>query len=141
MFPSFSQGTAYCTGRGETVRPMPPLPARSLWIVKPFQGTSTPLVYQALNAAKLPKRDPHFFLLSFYEGKPKYFNDLEEAAFAVMPELQKIKDQLLQNGLASVILAGSGSAFFCFGDRPPPTLPCCTVFQARFISRPKEGWY
>jgi hypothetical protein len=29
-------GTAYCTGRGEVVTPLPPLPHQTLYVVKPL---------------------------------------------------------------------------------------------------------
>src|ERR1700722_521789 len=43
-----SQGTSYCTGRGEILRPMPPLFKQSLAIIKPFYGMPTPAVYNKL---------------------------------------------------------------------------------------------
>ena len=50
------KGTAYCTGRGEVVTPLAPLPRQGegsaqtlVWVVKPFVGLSTPQVFKALD--------------------------------------------------------------------------------------------
>ncbi len=136
-----SRGTAYCTGRGEIVRPLPPLPGQHLWIIKPHQGTSTPAVYGKLDAAKLPARDPEATLHKFYSGTPDYYNDLEGAAFAVLPELAVIKRQLLEAGYGQVLLSGSGSSFFCIGDQAPPKVPQAQAYSVKFIQRPEHGWY
>jgi 4-diphosphocytidyl-2-C-methyl-D-erythritol kinase len=137
----FSQGTAYCTGRGETIRSMPPLPIQKIWIVKPANGTSTAEVYKKLHISKIGNRDPHVALLRFYEGKPSYFNDLEETACAVLPELRAIKQQLIDAGFKTVLLSGSGSSFFCIGDQAPPQISGCAIYPTHFISRPENEWY
>jgi 4-diphosphocytidyl-2-C-methyl-D-erythritol kinase len=85
-----SQGTAYCTGRGERVRPLAPLQNQHFWIVKPPQGTSTPAVYGKLDLKKLPQRDPELYLKAFLTGRPDYFNDLEQAACLVTPEIARV---------------------------------------------------
>jgi 4-diphosphocytidyl-2-C-methyl-D-erythritol kinase len=136
-----SEGTAYCTGKGEVLQFLPPLEPQSLWIVKPKAGTSTPVVYSKLNIAQLPQRDPKIALQSFLEGKPCYSNDLETPAFAVLPELAEIKRQLLQEGFSTVLLSGSGSSFFCMGLPPMPHVPNCQVFSAKFINRERNKWY
>ena len=87
----FSEGTAYCTGKGEILQSQPPVAVPSLWIVKPVGGTSTPAVYKNLDLTHLTQRDPLIALESFYTQDPHYFNDLETAVLIVMPELDLLK--------------------------------------------------
>ena len=60
----FSEGTAYCTGRGEVLRSVDPLLHTYLWIIKPPRGLSTPQVYGRVNVSLLPQRDPEAALES-----------------------------------------------------------------------------
>lgn len=137
----FSCGTAYCTGRGENVQPLDPLPSTHLWVVKPPLGLSTPAVYGRLNVAQLKKLDPESSLRSFLEGRPHYYNDLEGAAFAAMPALQDLKQQLSVSGFDTVMMSGSGSAFFCIGRGVPPKNLGLNCYSVRFLNRTSEGWY
>jgi len=134
-----SQGTAYCTGRGEVLRPLHPIPAKELWVVKPFQGLSTPEVYRNLDVAKLSARDPEILLKDIMNGQASYFNDLEEPAFRLMPSLAALKSSLTQAGFQAV-MSGSGSAFFCFGKNAPQ-VPQAFTAKARFLNRPSDSWF
>ncbi len=49
-----SQGTAFCTGRGELVHSLPSQDSRPVLIVKPEGGLSTPAVYRTLNIKQSP---------------------------------------------------------------------------------------
>lgn len=137
-----SRGVAYCTGRGEILQPLTPFQRVNLWIVKPSQGLSTPAVYGSLKLATLPPRNPQECLQGFLTGFPEYFNDLEEAAFSVMPELALLKKQLLDLGFNIVLLSGSGSSFFCMGRVPSaPVISGCVSYPAGFIYRSDNQWY
>ena len=136
----FSQGTAYCTGRGEIVQTKQPVTLKT-WIVKPEKGTSTPAVYSKLKVAALPARDPLVALDSFYSSAPHFFNDLEAPAFEVYPDLNEIKKKLLKAGFETVLLSGSGSSFFCIGNASLPPLPNCRCYEAASIQRPFDSWY
>jgi 4-diphosphocytidyl-2-C-methyl-D-erythritol kinase len=135
-----SSGTAYCTGRGEVVRDLPPLKEQAVWIFKPAKGLSTPAVYNQLRIDSLPKRDPEACLSAFFDGNPSYFNDLEEPAFALLPELSQLKSELLSLGFKHSFLTGSGTAFVCIGE-PKKSLPGIFQKQANFINRSLEKWY
>jgi 4-diphosphocytidyl-2-C-methyl-D-erythritol kinase len=137
-----SEGTAYCTGRGEIIQSLPPLAKQKLTIIKPFKGLPTPLVYKQLDCSKLKIRDPAKLLEDFFQGQPQYFNDLEEAAFLAMPELVTYKNKLLSSGFKTVLLSGSGSAFFCLQSPELPSyLENCAIFPAQFIRRLPSRWY
>ncbi|BBI16513.1 4-(cytidine 5'-diphospho)-2-C-methyl-D-erythritol kinase [Neochlamydia sp. S13] len=136
-----SQGTAYCTGRGEVVRCLNPLPIQRLWIAKPYEGLSTPLVFKQLDLTKISSYDPELALQSFFSNQPFYFNDLEEPAFELKPYLKTVKEELLKSGYETVSMTGSGTAFYCLGRVAPPIIPQVTFYPATFINRPAERWY
>lgn len=78
---------------------------------------------------------------SFLSGTHTFFNDLEKAAFAIRPELHLLKNSLLEGGFETVLMSGSGSSFFCFGDGTLPKQSDLSVFPASFISRSLNSWY
>ena len=135
----FSQGTAYCTGRGEILRPLQPLWNQTLTIVKPQEGLSTPLVFKNLKINELIPRDPEKILEGFLAGSPTYFNDLEEPAFSLLPSLADLKQQLQNSGYTTVLMSGSGSSFFCLGNGSPPI--SCAHYHAKFINRSINSWF
>lgn len=137
----FSHGTAFCTGRGEIVEELPSAQKTNLWIVKPAIGLSTPKVFQQVQLDQLVSRDPLHSLKEFSLGYPCYFNDLEEAAFFVYPGLRDLKALLLDAGFHTVLLTGSGSGFFCLGERVPPKMTDLWSYQVSFLNRSKDAWY
>lgn len=139
----FSEGTAYCTGRGEHVQSLLPQPSRSCWIIKPSIGLSTPEVYKRLSAAPLSeevmRRDD---LKAFFSEPYFYVNDLEKPAFALCPPLSALKDSLKQQGFDVVMMTGSGSAFFCLGDgRQAVFGENLFACKAHFRNRKAGFWY
>eukprot|EP00816_Leptocylindrus_hargravesii_P007483 CAMPEP_0196810060 /NCGR_PEP_ID=MMETSP1362-20130617/9902_1 /TAXON_ID=163516 /ORGANISM="Leptocylindrus danicus, Strain CCMP1856" /LENGTH=367 /DNA_ID=CAMNT_0042184923 /DNA_START=36 /DNA_END=1139 /DNA_ORIENTATION=+ len=118
-----SEGTAYCTGRGEIMTPVDPLPAgQTVYIVKPDIGLSTPSVFKALDYDLLSTLDPEEILNVFMtEGvttsnQSVFVNDLEPPAFKVVPELKELKDDLISCGFDTVMMSGSGTSIFCLGE-------------------------
>lgn len=139
----FSQGTAYCTGKGETVYHLPALASRTLWIVKPSSGLSTPEVYRRLklSATPLSEKAIQRDLDDFLAGSLPYFNDLERPAFEIRPELEKLKKELLASGFETVLLSGSGSSFFCIGSGKAPSDSQLAVYPVQFTNRSLDQWY
>lgn len=45
-----------------------------------------------------------------------YINDLEPPAFAVLPPLKALREDLRALGFTAVMMSGSGSTIFCVGD-------------------------
>ncbi len=127
----FTQGTAYCTGRGEVLRSIDPLLSQKLWIVKPDRGLSTPEVFSHLKLGELPTRDPEMALANILNGKMECFNDLENSALQLFPELNQIKHQLSEKH-SHVSMTGSGSAFFCLGGQAPHKIPTYPHFPGSF---------
>jgi 4-diphosphocytidyl-2-C-methyl-D-erythritol kinase len=133
----FMAGTAYCTGRGEKLQEVPfPENLRSscIWIAKPKVGLSTPIVYAVCRPELLPLRDPK-------ESVSLFYNDLEMAAFSLFPELGALKAALLESGFETVVLCGSGTAFFCIGSNLPPQIEGVEFFQTKPFSKEHATWY
>ncbi len=138
----FSQGTAYCTGRGENVYHLPAFPQQSVWIVKPTEGLSTPEVYRRLNlTVPVPEQTVQRDLDAFLSGSLPHFNDLEKPAFEMKPELKQLKTNLMERGFKTVVMSGSGSAFFCLGEGQPLTAPHLDCFSVHFTHRILKDWY
>eukprot|EP00555_Chaetoceros_dichaeta_P011554 CAMPEP_0198263338 /NCGR_PEP_ID=MMETSP1447-20131203/11695_1 /TAXON_ID=420782 /ORGANISM="Chaetoceros dichaeta, Strain CCMP1751" /LENGTH=399 /DNA_ID=CAMNT_0043951887 /DNA_START=1 /DNA_END=1200 /DNA_ORIENTATION=- len=153
-----STGTAYCTGRGEIMTPVPPLQdGTKLCILKPDIGLSTPAVFKALDYAALSQVDPNVLLQRFMDfgavdagGGDAYVNDLEQPAFDCLPELRALKEELCEvEGFDHVMMSGSGTSIFCIGE--PDDLEGfreefgeregLSVFSTEFISRKEGVWF
>lgn len=155
-------GTAYCTGRGEIIQPLDPLPNRQLFVVKPDMGLSTPLVFKQLgqsNYEQLSAVDPTDLLDNFVHGPgpADYINDLEPPAFQLKPVLADLKSKLLQH-FPIALMSGSGTSLFAVQSKdqtPDPLFPfafqkeCAEelgikvkVFEVFFVSRQSHtSWY
>ncbi|HSW86862.1 MAG TPA: 4-(cytidine 5'-diphospho)-2-C-methyl-D-erythritol kinase [Rhabdochlamydiaceae bacterium] len=137
----FSNGTAFCRGRGEILENVEPLQETSLWIAKPKEGLSTKLVYENYQEQDSSSLDPHDALQTFLKGTPCYFNDLERSAFQLLPSLSDMKKRLLDLGFTTVVMTGSGTAFFCLGEMRSPSLENSEFFKVNFIRRQEGNWY
>lgn len=122
----FSLGTALCEGFGEIVSDIP-FEKGAVWLIMPDEKLSTKAVFENV----IPKEGAH----------QNYVNDLEENAFALLPRLQEIKQALLESGMETVWMTGSGSTLVAIGNANPPLLSHCRVRRANFLGRKKETWY
>ncbi len=141
----FSKGTAFCTGRGEVFSSLEnfSIPtSQKLWIAKPSYGLPTPSVYQACDLSLITPRDPQEALSRLAKGEAYYFNDLENPAFTLIPQLAILKKNLLELGFSSVTMTGSGTAFFCFGPKTlTPHLPGIKFYATTPLLREDHDWY
>ena len=76
------------------------------------------------------------------------YNDLEEAAFSLDPSLQSLKQSLLSFGFDTVLLSGSGTAFFCLESKMQYQLsklqeafPDLQIFSVKPLQRKHLSWY
>ncbi len=152
-----SEGTAYCTGRGEIMTPVDPQPdGTKVCIVKPDIGLSTPEVFRALDYDQLSTMDPEDLLETFLRkgaveaGASSYVNDLEQPAFDCLPQLKQLKEELQQvEGFDHVMMSGSGTSIFCIGEaknlddfmKDFGEREGINVFPSEFISRKKGEWF
>lgn len=137
----FSLGAAYVEGRGERIKNLDPLPSKRLILAKPSWGMATEEVYRRCLLKTCSKVDQATLLRRALCGDPLSVNDLESAAFALRPELKKIKEKLLSLGFQSVLMTGSGSSFYCIGEVKSYSLEGVTFFRAAFTTRKIGEWY
>jgi 4-diphosphocytidyl-2-C-methyl-D-erythritol kinase len=148
----FSNGAAYCTGRGEIVQDVPPpVPLETpLLLVKPPIGLSTPAIFKALDLSRRSGVEPRTLLERMQRGgrvtQALCVNDLEQPAFDTLPALLELKTKLQGTGLyEAVFMTGSGSTIVCTGsDQVPPFVEeNGSLFTAstRLMVREPGQWY
>lgn len=118
-------GLAYCTGRGEHVKPLAPyIPSNMLWLLllKPAISVSTPAVFKALPASDYTD-DTHSRAIktALLNKKPlpveDLHNGLERNVLLLYPEVEQARAALLNAGAPLVRLSGSGPTLFApFSD-------------------------
>ena len=116
--------SSVCTGRGEFVQPIAaPMPKFAVLIFPSF-GVSTAQVYRKFDEMKLGKvsdveiQPPwsDWTKLSARQLLPLLVNDLEPPAFAICPELGKMRSDLESRLGRIVRMSGSGSTLFTLAD-------------------------
>lgn len=151
----FSNGAAYCTGRGEVVEDVPPpIPLDTpMLLVKPPVGLSTPMIFKSLDLARRSTADPRQLLAAIQQAgaveQATCVNDLEQPAFDNLPSLAALKARLQAEGsFRAVFMTGSGSTVVGFGSdaapaflREDPEYKDLFVSPARLIKRQPGGWY
>ncbi|MCX6354816.1 MAG: 4-(cytidine 5'-diphospho)-2-C-methyl-D-erythritol kinase [Candidatus Aureabacteria bacterium] len=111
-------GTAFCTGRGETVRALPDAAAYAVIVVTPPIAVATPEVYASLDplGAPPPVREEDF-LRAVASGDPRklgqeLYNRLEANRGRHMGEVKKLKLFLMGHGALGASMSGSGPSVF-----------------------------
>ncbi|KAL5707698.1 4-(cytidine 5'-diphospho)-2-C-methyl-D-erythritol kinase [Ranunculus cassubicifolius] len=151
----FSHGAAYCTGRGEVVEDVPPIPADlPMVLIKPQEACPTGQVYKNLCIDETSNVDPVALLKKISEmgiSQDVCINDLEPPAFKVLPTLKKLKQRIAAAGRGqyeAVFMSGSGSTIVGVGSPDPPQFvyddeEYQNVFwsEARFLTREANQWY
>jgi len=123
--PFFLQSQAVVArGRGEVIEPMAPLTAlagKSLLLLRPGFGISTPWAYQRLakfpeaktrplgQADELARRLANGLLTKAADA---FYNSLEAPVFDKFPLLKLMKLHALANGAEAALMCGSGSTIF-----------------------------
>ena len=116
-------GTALGTGRGTEVSVLEDIEENFLLIVTPAAEVSTAAAYARLNAARLTNFSPKSILkLCRNEAEKQYLrrfepaNDFEETVFKIEPEIERVKNSLLENGAKTALMSGSGASVFAVFD-------------------------
>lgn len=109
-------GCAYLTGRGDEFH-HDLIPRKDLvLLVRPAKGVSTKEAYQAFD--KKPVEVPHELkeqLKSVHDAAELIpWNNLEDVADMLVPELAEIKELAQESGVNQVLLCGSGSVLCLF---------------------------
>lgn len=152
----FSNGAAYCTGRGEVVQDVPsPLGYDiPMVLIKPSEACSTAEVYKHLQLDETSKINPLTLLQKISTNgisQDACVNDLEPPAFEVLPSLKRLKQRVAAAGRGqydAVFMSGSGSTIVGVGSPDPPQFvydddEYKDVFlsEAHFITRQANQWY
>jgi 4-diphosphocytidyl-2-C-methyl-D-erythritol kinase len=96
-------GTAYATGRGEVITPLPDAPKVPLLLILPRQRVSTAEAFRALTHFSPPLG------VDAYRDMSHFTNDFEEPVFAHFPQLRGWKEKLYSRGATWAAMSGSGS--------------------------------
>ncbi len=111
-------GTQWGTGTGTELTVLPPAPEMDLILVKPSSGVSTAQAYRIFdNIGEYKTLDKKRWveLLNTKDivgiGE-SLSNSLESSAIKLLPEIQWIKEQLLEGGCYGALMSGSGSSVF-----------------------------
>ncbi len=110
-------GTAFGTGRGETITTWDSRVSYSLVLVKPFGGLSTMEVYRSDKALLSSGERARQFRTLWEKGDgaaagAALFNGLEPSSFYLMPSLRDLKDKIFGAGALGALVAGSGPTVF-----------------------------
>lgn len=113
---------AWCTGRGEIVRPEVPGRPLHFVLVLPPVGLGTADVYRRLQLEPAPRgsgagEGSSAVLAAFRAGNPgelgkALFNRLQPPAFALAPTVETVYRRLADLNPAGCLMSGSGSAVF-----------------------------
>ena len=120
-------GTALAEGRGEVLTPLPPLPRTPIVICMPHFSCSTPELFARIDARKSRCHPDTAGLIDALKAGDvagvarRMYNVFEDA----LPprragEVQRLKNELIQQGALGACMTGTGSAVFgLFGSEAP----------------------
>lgn len=117
-------GTAIGTGRGETIEPINDLEAKFMFIVTPKVRVSTREAFKRIDAPTLTNEDIDNILpvchleaksLDLHHSVLK--NDFEKSVFHAFPEIERVKNSLLDLGAVNAAMSGSGASVFAIFDK------------------------
>lgn len=88
-----------------------------LFLVKPYRGVSTRMAFEQLDFDKCSHPDAEEMKKALinqdYESILSHLgNSLEESAYRLVPQISKIKKELLEYGFDGALMSGSGSTVF-----------------------------
>lgn len=139
-------GACRCTGIGEKLEPLPPMPDCHLLICKPPAGMSTPRAYALMDQ----------FPLSSNRATPKMVaalesGDLRQIAGALgnrfdetmkLAQVRQIKKAMISAGALGAIMTGSGSAVFGIFDAQGKAEDCAHLLEGQgklYFAHPHPG--
>jgi 4-diphosphocytidyl-2-C-methyl-D-erythritol kinase len=105
-------GTAYATGRGEILTPLPRVAGIPLLLLIPEERVSTARAFGMLQRFSPPLGIDGYRAMiddDLLSHATELTNDFEEPIFATLPSLGKLKAKLYEAGAAWAAMSGSGS--------------------------------
>lgn len=105
-------GTAYATGRGEVLTPLPDVEEIPLALIFPEQRVLTPEAFRMLQRFSQPGGVERYRAMvagDLLAHGAELVNDFEEPVFAKLAHLAAFKQRLLDRGATWAAMSGSGS--------------------------------
>jgi 4-diphosphocytidyl-2-C-methyl-D-erythritol kinase len=97
-------GTAYATGRGEVLTPLPPMSGIPLLLLLPEERVLTKDAF-----ARIARYSAPLGIDAYTRGFESFTNDFEEPVFTMLPRLRELKQRLCEAGATWASMTGSGS--------------------------------
>lgn len=131
------QGTALAEGTGTELKQIHPYGEHTVLLVKPDIGVSTPWVYKnlKLDSVEHPDVDKYIECISKgeYEKSFEYMgNVLETVTVAEYPIIDKIKNQMTEQGASVSMMSGSGPTVFGIFDSESDAKKAAEFFKKEF---------
>ena len=119
----FDGGTALGTGRGTDIFPLDDISENHILIVTPNVNVSTGEAFAGLNAPRLTNKTPKRILQLCRDEAQRLdlrqsllVNDFEKTIFKIEPEIERVKQKLLELKAKHALLSGSGASVFAVFD-------------------------
>lgn len=133
-------GTGLAAGTGTNVTILPSLERGTLLICDPGFGMMTKEVYQKYDSMEIPATkhpDTNALVALLRAGEQERFcqrlrNVLEVPAFAMKPELAKIKDAIAENGAQIALMSGSGACVYGIFQRESVARKAAWVLETQY---------
>jgi 4-diphosphocytidyl-2-C-methyl-D-erythritol kinase len=127
---------AWCTGRGEIVKPLRPGRPLDLVLACPPVGLSTAAVFRQLRLPGQRLEDGEAVRLAFAAGDVNAIgrslhNRLQEPAEELQPAVARLRQRLVECEPVGVLMSGSGSTVFAVGRDAADALRIARVLHNR----------
>jgi 4-diphosphocytidyl-2-C-methyl-D-erythritol kinase len=128
-------GTAIARGRGEKIERLPNVAPTWVVLVKPPIAVSTADVYGRLRADEIEHHpSTEAMVAALQTGDVKVIssqlgNVLEGVTFAMYPEVERLKQQLLKFGAQGALMSGSGPTLFALVEREQKAVRICNALR------------
>ena len=110
---------AFVSGIGEKIEFINLKKKYYVLLVKPRYGVSTSECYRLIGDNPKSHPDIHSLRSALENGDDYYEflgNSMEEAAISLLPDIQKVKDSIMEAGAEFALMSGSGSTVFTMSE-------------------------
>lgn len=138
------KGTYLAEGIGEKLTRLPDAPHCDLVLIVPDFGISTARAYAKADERKdlihpdIGRLTGAIRAQDIKQMAAGMENVLEQVAVREYPEIQRIKEKLLQNGALGAMMTGSGSVIFGIFDDPEKADMCLKAFEGETYGKFKS---
>ena len=142
-------GTALVTGFGDGIKPLPPLPAFPILILKPDVDISTPLGFKMTDEwrnllhPKVLEAAEKISENHWQDALTHLGNSFEMPIFDQWPEILKIKNEMIKTGAFYTTMSGSGSTLVSYYEDQSVAENACRILKEKgyrvFLTRIQEN--